>query len=68
MKGWENSVSQMMYSDANKKIEFGSWLFYIFVTNISSLAATVPNVFLTLYNYFVLDLGDESYYFAMPLM
>lgn len=53
-------MSQLMYSDLNKNIEQGSSLLYIFIIKITVPSLVVPNTMLTLHNYVVLDLDDES--------
>lgn len=66
--GWDNSVSQAMYIELNKQIEQMSRLFHFIAMKISVPSTTIPALLLTLFNYFILDLGNESYYLASPMM
>lgn len=51
-----------MYDDLNFNVEVVCQYFVDFAPNIAIAVFVLPAVLLTLVNYFVLDLGTESYY------
>lgn len=56
------------YSELNEKIEQMTYLLYILVVK-ASLIMTFPSALLvTAINYFIYDLGAESYFLPVPLM
>lgn len=66
--GCENSATKTMYSELNTKIEQATRAFYFIGVKVTTLFSSIPFAILTLYNYFVSDLGDESYYLSVPVM
>ena len=56
------------YQDFLEKIEQMSQLLYIVVAKLVALITFVPALIVTLVNYFVYNLGDDSYFLPMPLM
>lgn len=51
----------------NVKIERISKLIYFLVVKLTLLGVLLPALFITLINYFIYDLKDESYYLTFPI-
>lgn len=62
------SISRITYSELSQQIEWASELFFTVLMKISYPANMVPALVLTYVNYFVLDLGDDSFYLPFPTM
>lgn len=61
-------VSQKMYVKLNEHIEYGSEILYLIMVKISAPGCVVPHLLLTIVNYFIFDLDDESYVLPFPVM
>lgn len=59
--GLDNSVPRSIYEEANKAINKGTELFYIFLVYISVPGGMVPFIFLSLFLYYKANLGDDAY-------
>lgn len=56
------------YAELNAKIERVSKFLYILLIRITPAGIMFPNLLITIGNYFILNLGDESYYLDWPLL
>lgn len=56
----------MNYNELNEKIERICRLIYITLTECTIPGLMVPCFLITAVNYFVYDLGDESFYVPCP--
>lgn len=63
-----NLVLTNKYDGINAKIEWLSKWMHIFVVNVVIPAAVLPAFVATCINYFVYDLGEESYLLPSPAM
>lgn len=57
-----------MYIEVNKQIEYMSNVVYLFVAKLTVPGLIIPALLLTLANYFIYDLGDDSYYLPILVM
>lgn len=60
--------SVIQYNELNEKIERISQLIYTLFVKITPAGIVLPGLFITLTNYFVYDLKEDSYYFTFPIM
>lgn len=68
MIGLEHSpVSSEIYTELNEQIEFVSKILPYLVKSVVAALALFPLI-LTIVNYFVYDLGEDSYYLPCPIM
>lgn len=51
-----------MYREMDAKIERMSKLFYTAYVTITPVVVVLPAILITLVNYYIYDLGDESFY------
>lgn len=63
-----NPVLLIEYARLNATIERISKYLYILLIKITPIGMMLPNLLITFGNYFVLNLGDESYFLALPLL
>ena len=56
------------YIEIDKKIERMSELIYFVLIKICLLGAMLPALLMTTVNYFVYNLGEESFYLPAPVM
>ena len=61
-------MSKTIYTESNEKIEQVSRLLYFIAMKFTFPGVMLPDLIVTFYNYFVHDLGDQSYYLACPAM
>lgn len=61
-------IAKITYNEVNQKIEWVSKLFHFILLRVSAPSNMVPALLLTLVNYFVLDLAEESFYLPFPTM
>lgn len=59
--GMHGADSTTMYTQLNDNIERGSEILYLIVARISFVGCVIPHLLLTIVNYSVHDMGDESY-------
>lgn len=57
-----NPVSHAAYVKLNAKIEFLSEIMYLLTVRLSMPGTSLPALLITLVNYFINDLGEESFY------
>lgn len=57
-------VAMADYTKLNEKIESASGWYYFLLVKFSSLGCMIPAVVLTIVNYTIYDMGDESYTFC----
>lgn len=60
-------VAVANYTKLNEKIEWASGWYYFLLVKFSSLGCMIPAVFLTIVNYTIYDMGDESYFLPLPI-
>lgn len=62
-------VANVKYSEMNAKIEYISEFYVNFVMRFNTVAVYLPAVFITIINYFVLDMDkDQSYFLPMSIL
>lgn len=66
--GSQNPISKAKYSDLVNNIERMSRFFHFVLTKLTVAGVVLPDLLITLGNYFIYDLGDESYYLSAPMM
>lgn len=57
-----------MYNEINEKIERTSKLVYTIFVEASIVGLIVPPIIITLVNYFIYDLKEQSYFLPTPVM
>lgn len=57
-----------MYIEMNEKVERISRLVYTIFVEASMAGLLIPPLLITLVNYFVYDLNEESYFLPTPVM
>lgn len=62
-----NLLLLLKYHNLNVKIERMSGILHSLATKVSTVGIIMPSVLTTTYNYFILNLGHESYYLSYPL-
>lgn len=60
--------SRTMYMELTEKIERMSKLVYSIFVEASLVGLVIPPLLITLVNYFVYDLSEESYFLPTPVM
>lgn len=66
-KGAENPDSKIIYTELNEKFE--RFCKYIYVAFLDTLGGgTICFISLSYINYYILDLGDESFLLSTPVM
>lgn len=66
--GSRNPISKSKYVNLINNIERMSKFFHFVLTKLTVASVVAPDVLITLGNYFIYDLGDESYYLSAPMM
>lgn len=56
------------YNKLNVKIERMSEFFHFILTKLTIIGIMTPSLIITIDNYFIYDLGDESYYISCPML
>lgn len=62
-----DSALKVRRNGLNEKIERISKLIYFLVVKLTTLGVLLPALFITLINYFIYDLKDDSYYLSFPI-
>lgn len=60
--------SRIMYNEMNEKIERISKLVYSIFVEASIAGLVVPPLLITLVNYFIYDLKEDSYFLPTPVL
>lgn len=60
--------ARTMYNKLNKKIELASHIIHLCLVWVSTSGVVVPPLIITIVNYVIYGLGDESFYLAFPVM
>lgn len=63
-----DSVATANYRKLNARIEWASEWYYFLLVKLSSLGCMIPPLFLTIVNYIIFDMGDESYFLPLPMV
>lgn len=63
-----NPPMRSKYAELAEKIERMSKIFHFILVKFTLPGFILPALFLTIINYFIHDLGNESYYLPCPLM
>lgn len=66
--GSQTSTAKIEYAKLAMKIEWMSKFFYIILMKISFVTYNFSALLMSLVNYFILNLGDESFYVQYPTM
>lgn len=64
----QNTISKAKYSDLIDKIERMSKFFHFILTKLTVVGVVAPDLLITIGNYFIYDLGEQSYYLSAPMM
>ena len=62
-----NPISKSKYCVLNSKIELASKIFNLFVVKFSMPGVVLPAFLLTIINYFMYNLGNDSYFLSLPI-
>lgn len=65
--GMQNSQSKQMYNEMSEKIEKVSEILYFVLVKMTVPGVLLPSCLITIYNYFILDLKDESFFLPFPI-
>ena len=66
--GASDTALKIKFSELNEKIERISKLIHFILVKLTLAGVELPAFFITLINYFIYDLKDDSYYFSFPIM
>lgn len=66
--GMLNSILASKYTKFSADVELGSEILYFMMTKLSVVGYIAPHLLLTIGNYFIYELGDESYVLPCPMM
>lgn len=61
-------MSKAKYIELNEKIERVSKILEFLLIKLTTAGAVLPSVIITIVDYFILDLGDESFFLPYPIM
>ena len=62
------ATSTSIYIELNEKIEFICKLLHVVSVHLTVNGVMVPQLLITVINYFIYDLKDESYFLSFPVM
>lgn len=60
--------ARTMYNELNRKIEQASHLIHLVLVWVSTSGVVLPPLIVTIINYVIYGLGDESFYLPFPVM
>lgn len=63
-----NAAHTAIFADLNEKIEKNSKILHFIFVELTTIGIEVPALLVTLNNFFILNLNDESYYLSFPVM
>lgn len=63
-----STATKNLYAKFNERIERISQFIYFILVKLSLAGMAMPALLITLGSYFILDLGDESFYLPSPMM
>lgn len=63
----DDPATAATYSDLHEKIEHFCELVYLGLIKITVTCFTAPALFASIFNYFILDLKDESFVLVSPI-
>lgn len=66
--GKNDRISKFMYDNVNRKVEQLSQILYILLVKLDIPGCVLPPFIATMVNYYIYDLGDESFYLGAPAM
>lgn len=66
--GWHNLESRRMYIELNDKIERIFKLLHFLFVEMSIIGVVLPAAVITIINFYVYNLGDESFFLPCPAM
>lgn len=66
-EGSHNAAAKSHYDELNGKIEQLSNLIHVVLMEFILPATVVPALLLTIVNFFIYDLKDESYFMPIPI-
>lgn len=64
----QNASQKLKFLETSEKIEQTSKLLDFALVKLTSAGAVLPTQVIVAVNYFIYDLGDESYYLSFPMM
>lgn len=65
--GMQNAQSNRIYNEMSERIEKVSEIFYFVLVKMTVPGVLLPSCLITIYNYFILDLKDESFFLPFPI-
>lgn len=66
--GLDNPVMSKIFNEMSVKIERMSRFFNSVLTRLTTAGIMLPSLIITLVDYFIYDLGKESYYLSWPIL
>lgn len=64
----DDPILKTNYQKLNEIIELVSEIYYFLLLKISIPGVILPPLFVTIVNYYVYDLGNESYFLPFPFL
>lgn len=64
----QDSIAQQMYNQMNDKIEQMTQILSFVMLKLSLAGFSIPILAVTIGNYFLYDLGEESYILPCPML
>lgn len=59
---------EIKYIELNEKIERMSKIVHFFIVKVVYVQSFLPPILITMINYFIYDLKDDSFYMVIPMM
>lgn len=66
--GMNNSIARWKYCNLINKIELLSEIYHFMVVKLTMPGVVLPAFLLTMINYFIYDLGNDSYFLPFPIV
>lgn len=68
LESLDNLIVESKLNKLNRKVERMSKIIYFIILNLTPATALLPTFFLTVFNHFIYDSNDQSYFLPFPLM
>lgn len=66
--GVNKRISECMYFNVSGRVDRISNTLYLILVKLNTPALLVPPLITTIVNYYILELGDESFFLSTPAM
>lgn len=68
LESLDNLIVESKLNKLNRKVERMSKIIYFIILKLTPATALLPTFFLTVFNHFIYDSNDQSYFLPFPLM